>query len=475
MASEQKTLSVQDSFLDVLLSDIVAGTEKLSSWINQIQGCGGIEKLFELETWLRSLGAFFDVRHLPFSESEREDVVIRDFSPELRIVRRVLQICERDTLEVLKLGQADRMEFETFIENQMRKDSVLDYHVSKILEQPTPSDSLQRLLETMTDLMVLLGALRERPHPDLQVYIGIGRMFQRGIRECRYVDMLLTQRFRLQYDRVDNPVLSGMLRGIKDYETRRCVAMILLYLHRFLRYLKVVSFDLTSDRPLRHTLAIFSLLHQEAGYFVDFVKSKLVKGHRMRQALRNAGELMVHSARHDTKRVLDRELVFASADGDPSTIYTKIENSHGVLRNCFQSCILTLAQACDQTIEGRSLFPHMVEGFHKSQQLRQALWQLRQDFRDVLEGRVQFDLGLLMERMAQFRETSLKYLMYRDWGEFERFSDSLITSTSSAEVRNHLRTFVIYLDLLVAEVSKRNVLKQDIGEAATNPETAPIG
>ena len=35
------------------------------------------------------------------------------------------------------------------------------------------------------------------------------RIYRKDLRNCRYIDMLLGQRFRLHYDRVDNPLLSG--------------------------------------------------------------------------------------------------------------------------------------------------------------------------------------------------------------------------------------------------------------------------
>ncbi|MBM3791945.1 MAG: hypothetical protein FJW35_16555 [Acidobacteria bacterium] len=459
MSSELKTVTAQDSFLDVLLSDIVAGTEKLSAWINHVQAQDGIEDLFELETWLRGLGAFTDIRHLPLSESERSDVVARSFAPELRILRRVLQICERGSISLLKLGRASKVEFETFIENQMRKDSVLDYHVSKILEQPTPSDSLQRLLETTTDLATLLDAMPEAAHQNLQSYLSVGRTFQRGLRDCRYVDMLLAQRFRLQYDRVDNPILSSLLRSISDPAMRRNTALALLYLYRFLRYLTVTGRDLRLDHPLRHHVVVFSLLHQEAGRYVDFLKARLVKGKKVDPSVRNAGELMVHSLKLELRRVMERELVFVGADTDASTIYSKMENSHGLLTNCFQSCIVTLAQAYDPGIDARSVFPSMLEGADRARKLRQELWDLRRDLDDLAGRESDCDLSRVMERIAGFRESSLKYLMYKDWGEFERFADSIVTTGSSEEARNELRNLINYLDLLVAEVSKRSVLR----------------
>ena len=459
MPGERNALAAQDSFLDVLLSDIVAGSDKLSAWVSRIESLNGIEDLFELESWLRGLRAFFDIRNLPLSESEQASLVARSFAPEIRIARKAIQLCERRTIDLVRLGQTQQVEFETFIETQLRRDRVIDYHVSRIVAQPTPSDSLHRLLESLSDLSVLIQSLREPQLQDLRLFLSIGRTFQLGLRACRYMDMLLAQRFRLQYDRIESHVLAALLRGIGEINKRRNVALALLYFYRQLRYLKIVERDLAADRPLRQHLVLFALLTQQMGQISDFVKSRLIRSRRAGIDLRNAGELIVHSLKADAQRVLESELVFTSTDNDASSVYARIENSHGILRNCFQGCIIALAQAFDKTIEGKVLFPFIVEGQHKAQKLRQDLWDLRQHLRNAMERRSNVDLSHLMERVSAFRESSLRTLMYKDWGEFERLSGALFTSSNQLEAMAHLRNFIGFLDLLVLEVSKRKVLR----------------
>jgi hypothetical protein len=77
-----------------------------------------------------------------------------------------------------------------------------------------------------------------------------------------------------------------------------------------------------------------------------------------------------------------------------------------------------------------------------------------------------------MERLAAFRESSLGLLMYRDWGEFEQFSDVLITSRDHMEVRTNLRRFVRFLEVLVTEVSKDSIFQKS-GVPSGFPITSP--
>jgi hypothetical protein len=51
--------------------------------------------------------------------------------------------------------------------------------------------------------------------------------------------------------------------------------------------------------------------------------------------------------------------------------------------------------------------------------------------------------------------------MYRDWVEFEAFSDALAVSINLMEIRTHIRKFVSYLESLIQEVSKRSVFREN--------------
>ena len=74
----------------------------------------------------------------------------------------------------------------------------------------------------------------------------------------------------------------------------------------------------------------------------------------------SAAELVVYSLRLESQRALERELVGLSDERDAAAIYTRIENSHGLLRNCIQNSVVTLMQAFDRGVEGRAIFPRKV-------------------------------------------------------------------------------------------------------------------
>ena len=468
MAVESKPRASQDSFRDALRAETLAGTENLSAWLTHISSRDGTESLFELEAWLRGLRAFFRAEHLPLDDRERSEIVSRSFAPEIRTARRAIQECETACSRVVGLGQPEVTQFEEFIEAQLRKDTSIDYHIGRILAQPGPLDSLAHLVEALSDLRVLTEEEAGTPR-SYQAYLSLGRTFERRLAECRYIDMLLAQRFKPQFDRVDNAALSGTLRGIAEEAIRRNVALALLHLYRFLHYLQLIRRDLQADRPLRHTLVLFSLLHEEVDGLIQLLKSRFLKGRESGHRLWNAAELLVYSLRMESQRALERELVGASREGDAHALFVQIETTWGLLDNCFRNAIVTLAQAFDKNFDGKLVFPAVVDRIAEAQKLKNDLWALRQYCKEVLAKKEELDLGKIMLRMTEFRESSLRYLLYRDWEEIDRFYDAIAAAGNRIEIRTLLRKLTSFLETLVVEVSKRSVLSEHAVDSTDTP------
>jgi hypothetical protein len=450
----------QNSFLDALRSEIVAGSENLTDWLRQIQDRGAIENLFALETWLKAIRSFLKLEHLPLSDAEKNEIALRPFAPEIGIIREGIRLCESHAYVLLDPGL--EVKFEDFVKAQMRRDRIVDYNISRIAEQLTPADSLSQLLELLNDLRIMIDGFPPQTGRNLQLYLTLGRCFGREIKNCRYVDMLMSHRFKLQYDLVDNKPLIATLRRIPQEAVKRNVVMVFLYLFRFLKYLTLVSAYLTRDRPLKQHLMIFSLMHEEMGNLSDLLSARPLKNVRSGNALEQAAELIAYSMKTEFHRVQTQELVGVSGESDPRLVYSRLENSHGLLHNCCQICILTLVQAIDKNFDPSALFPSSSAQLVQAEKVRQDLWDLRRWLMDVLENKETMDAAKIIERVTIFKDASMHSLMYRDWGEFEAFSDTLAVSIHSGEIRTNIRRFISYLENLIQEVSKRSVFREEL-------------
>jgi hypothetical protein len=464
----------QGSFLHAFRLDLTTGLEALSSWINHIEAKGGIETLFELEAWLRGLQAFSNVVNLPPGDGDRAPVIFRNFSPEIRVLRLALMECEQCAIRLCHLGRDANMDLLPQLENQIYKLGVRNTQVGRMLEQYAPTESLAVLVEDIQDLSVMADALNDTARHEYRTFVSLGRMLQRSVYNSRHVGIFLNQRFRIQFDRRDTPALRSVLQSITDETLRRNVSLSLLYFYRNLKYLRMIASALRDDRPLRRYLVIFALLREQTGILSDFLRTRFLRDKQGNARLREAVDLIVHSLHADLERTFKHELPDLMTEADAAVIYERVENSHGLLLNCYQYSVTALVQALDETVDGGAIFPEMLAGLQNGQNLRKDLWDLRLYLKSELEKSGGLDLSHVLDRIARFRESSLRHLMYRDWGEFESLTEFLIMAGNEMEVRVLLRRFVSFLEILMQEVSNRSVLRKSAGDPGTR-HAAPDG
>ena len=67
-------------------------------------------------------------------------------------------------------------------------------------------------------------------------------------------------------------------------------------------------------------------------------------------------------------------------------------------------------------------------------------------------------LAPLIERIALFRDASLKFLMYKDWDSYEQFLEEIIVARTIEEVVDALHRFSVFLETLLGQVNMRAVL-----------------
>ena len=122
----------------------------------------------------------------------------------------------------------------------------------------------------------------------------------------------------------------------------------------------------------------------------------------------------------ELKKVLNTELLDISVARQADSVRTRVENSHGILKDCFQQSVVQLAQAFDPTVDGSDIFPD----FHGQ---ARAIHAPPPGARRVDQGpaRVRDPAGRSLgppheeRRSPRFYDHNIKDLMYRDWSGFE--------------------------------------------------------
>lgn len=430
----------------------------MQQWLDALEAQNKTETLFELEMWIKCFDRFFRVKNHPLSEQETRDVVRRDFAEEMKIVRsvslRVSQLCT----DILSIERADSASFGQYIETQLKHDEGMGGFADHLVGQLTPEDSLTLLIESLADLRTVIDGLIQLPSVSFQTFTSIGKLINREIKRCRHIEPLVSCKFKPQYDRIDCPEITAAIKSITSPVLRQDVAKVFLEAFRLLRYLRLIETDLREDRPLKKALLIFALINSEAHLLLEFVDNKVLAAPELDETKREAIDGLAYALAMELNKVFARELIGFVYLRQASPIYAKVENSHGLLRNALQQTIVSLAHAFESKLNGVQLFDDFQTRFDESCRLRGDVWRLISYLRHYEKHADKSQIAPLIEALADFRDGSLKFLMFRDWDQYEQFYEDVLISRSNSELEQVLHRFSTYLETLLGQINLRAVL-----------------
>lgn len=433
--------------------------DSLNQWLEEIGKKQKTNFVFELEMWIKCFDRFFRTKNQPHYDSELNSYLLKNFKDELAIVRDVTLRMTFLANDIMSQERSNLIQFDKYIQNYLKRDYVMDSFLTRLLAQPTPDDSLALLLEFLADLRCIIDKLLESSDVNFQTFTAMGKLINREIKHCRYIEMLVAYKFKIQYERVDNTAIAGLIKTIPHETVRQDLAKVFLELFRLLRYLRFIENDLANDRPLKNSLLIFSLINSELQILFDFMESRVCRQAQISQETAEMLDAAIFALSQEVKKVFSHELVGLVYLRQAPPIYAKVENSHGMLKNAIQHSIVEFAQAVSPAFETRRIFGNGNTRLDESKKLMGDIGLLLQAISGVEQTA---DLELLPELIRafdEFREHSLKYCMYRDWESFESMVEEITASKARDSLRFTLHRFRIFLEALRNEISKRSVLQ----------------
>ena len=432
--------------------------DKLSRWLDEVSRRKKTDFVFELEMWIKCFDRFFRPKNQPSEDGETKKFLLKDFREELTIVRDVTVRMSFLAGEIMSQERTNILQFDKYISNSLRRDYVMDNFLNRLLLQPTPDDSLALLLEALVDLRSIMDDLVRLPEVTFKTFTSMGKLINREIKQCRYIEMLVTLKFKVQYDRVDNSSVAALVKRVPHEGLRQDLAKVFLELFRILRYLEFIERDLSQDRPLKNSLLVFSLVNSELRVLFDFIETRICKHPEISPEAAEILDGAIFAMSQEIKKVFSYELVGLVYLRHAPPIFAKVENSHGLLKNSLQQSIVHVSQAFDPSFDGAQVFSTYITRLDQSRKLLAEISALLDSVRQIEEVIDHETLAPLMKEFELFRDASLKYLMFKDWEEFEKFMEEIETSKTRDALRFTLHRFRIFMEALLGEVSKRAVL-----------------
>lgn len=207
------------------------------------------------------------------------------------------------------------------------------------------------------------------------------------------------------------------------------------------------------------TLALLELIHVDTLALLDFTENQAVKTEGISDVLYTVLDGMSFALRHEVRRVFEEDLRDLPSEDAHEITQAKIADAHRILTNCLQQSIITLAQVFDPRLDGRQLFDNSKARLKESLLLCKDLWTMLNLVRSAKRAPDLNAINRVIDCVKDFRNGSMHYLMYRDWGHFERIVEQLDGSLrGELDSGPVLHQFLTYLETLLGQVKLRAVL-----------------
>ena len=405
-----------------------------------------------LGLWLSALNSFFKVSNHPLGETEQTEAFSRDWSNELRIARRCL-------LQSAQLALRLSAPKETVAgSTSLTGTGELSMPVGASGQSPVADDSTVALAETLSNLCAMCEAMMEARTVSFHAWSHLGKMLARELEQSAVAQRLMRSADYYTGAGLQAPLLNIARSAAGPSAQAADLRFIFTSLAGMLERLRFIENVLRRDQPLKFLLPVFTLLHEEARSLLEFIETRAMRTEGLDESVFDTLDGTNYALSMELRKVFAHELVGLSNLRQPTVIYAKVENAYGLLRDCFQQSTVALAQLFDPQLEGAQLFDTFQTKLQQSLALRRDLWTLLLLVRRAEKEREQRPVAPLLERLAEFREGSLRYLMYKDWEACERFMEEVGAARGAVELTPVLHRFGAYLETLHGQVNMRAVL-----------------
>lgn len=440
-----------------LPSDFLRG--QFRQWMDDAVAAGKTRDLFELEMWLRSFERFFRIKNQPLSEKETKQLALRNWSEELRLVDNVILRTVQLCTTILTEDQVNLARFDKYVESYLKKDDVVDPYIEKLVRQSTPESGLTLLREALEDLHTILMDLTRLSRIPYGSFTAVGKTLHREIRRSHILAMLIDKKFKPVHDRITSAALASTIRHIADPIDRKHGARVFLELFRLLHYLEYADPAHTDEDRLKNSILIFSLITSETRLLLAYLERRVLKALSPDSPAFALYDSFVYCLPFELKKVINTELLDISVTRQPDIVRARVENSHGILKDCFQQSVVQLAQAFDAKMEGTDIFPDFTAKLEQSVGLRDSLARLIRAVRRFQASRDELIAIEMKEEISLFYDHNMKDLMYRDWSGFELFFIEILKCTNLPALAQISHRFETFLMTLFREVQKRSILQ----------------
>jgi hypothetical protein len=414
----------------------------------------------ELDILLRALDRYFNVENLTFSEN----IAGKNFYEELVTVRdtimRVLGVLE----VVIPESRKNAYWFQKYTETKYLPVRKIDAFREDLYKQDTPEKGLYLLYDSFINIRGLITDLLRSGNISYLGFTNIGHLISKEVRENIFFSPFRKD-LNPEFDMISNDSISGIVKSLTDKDEKKQISVIYIYLFRFLRILGFVEISTQRSVSLHSSLMVLVLLRSEITAFRGAIEKATpkIKNSELRILL----EGISYQFAIETKRVYLQELKDINRRKTAVQFRGKIENSHGILKNLIEHCVVQITQFYRPEIKGEDIFPSFMTRKEQSLRLREDITALHK-FVALLEKKASAPQNRLKvfeslkSYMVYFESFTSRLLRYEDYEEFVLFFSELnsikketIMGPGISKIMEKMMHFKIFLETTLRHIENR--------------------
>lgn len=249
-----------------------------------------------------------------------------------------------------------------------------------------------------------------------------------------------------------------IVSNVSDARVRSLSASTLARILKSLEALRAVEDALTLQKVLT-VGALFNGVRAQATSLLAYLTEAVVREEGLDEEFREVLDGIRFVMAHEMGKVFSYEFPGLTSEGPSKFTRAEVTRAWGLLHNCLQQTAITLARALEPTATGQQLFEDYRSKTENSRTLYRELQLLLQKVKTAQKANGILLKHSLVRHLEHFREETMHFLMYKDWGEFGRYVDDVKRAFEDMEDFDCvLHGFAQYLSTLIHHVGMREVL-----------------
>jgi len=246
-----------------------------------------------------------------------------------------------------------------------------------------------------------------------------------------------------------------VINSISDRRLRVTVERILGDLVFMLDWLSLIGEDTSTVDEVEKALWMLEAAAVDAHSLVSFIEDNAMQLEGLDDAIREAFDSSAYAISLELKQIFGSESTPSTLDIRSKDVKAALIHAQGVLKNCFQHCLIELMQVFDQNSSCSQMYTDLWIRRERSMLLCRELAALI----DVVAVSDLNSAQHIIRKLVSFRENGMHWLMYRDWDDYESLSGQVIEALNKKErCADLLHRLACYLETLLAQVKTRAVL-----------------